>query len=207
MQNVSQQLLAILFFTALIVSTDAVGQGTITANNINGIGTPTSTDFGLFFDFNPVLYEATPINVTILGGPDPNSLSHIVTLSGLDALVLVSPGRYTDPSGGIYTIPGVAQGQLATLQVLAWVGSAATFGEANPAVDVFSPFGGTSYVPPTRFTFSNPTGGFTPSSLDGMPAMWRILDAPEPTVLGLLILGGVLLGWRLGRKPKLTRKP
>jgi hypothetical protein len=105
-----------------------------------------------------------------------------------------------DPSGGIYTVPGVAPGQLATLQILAWRGNAATFGDANPAEDVFYPFGGTSFVPPTLFTFTNPTGETTASSLDGMPAMWRILDVPEPGVITIVALGALLLGWRWRRK-------
>src|SRR4030095_3545530 len=101
-----------------------------------------------------------------------------------------------DPSGGIYPIPGVAPGQLATLQVLAWRGSAPTFAQANPAEDIFFPYGGSFFVWPSFFTFTNPTGGVTPASLDGMPAMLRILDVPEPSVLGFFALGALLLGWR-----------
>ncbi len=187
---------------AFVLTPCLQGQGTVSVNNMNGTGTLGSTAFGLFWDVDSAPYSATPINVTILGGPDANSLTPIVTLAGPNALVSAGPGRYVDPSGGIYAIPGVASGQLATLQVLAWIGDAATFGAANPAEDVFYPFGGVSYVPPTLFTFTNPTGDSTPASLDGMPAMWRILDVPEPGTLGLFALGALLLGWRMRRRVK-----
>jgi hypothetical protein len=198
MKNTMVQFAAFLL-AGFAVTLDALGQGTISVNNINGSGNVTSTTFGLFWDVNAVPYSATPINVTILGGPDTSSLMPIVTLSGANALQMVAPGRYSDPSGGIYAITGVVPGQLATLQVLAWMGNAPTFAQANPAEEVFYPFGGTSFVPPTLFTFRNPTGGITPSSLDAMPAMLRILDVPEPGVFAMLVLGALLLGWRWRR--------
>lgn len=200
MKKIILRLLAVSLLVGTVGAPMAQGQGTVSVNNMNGIGTLDSTAFGLFWDVDSAPYSATPINVTILGGPDANSLTPIVTLAGPNALVSAGPGRYVDPSGGIYAIPGVASGQLATLQVLAWIGDAATFGAANPAEHVFYPFGGVSYVAPTLFTFTNPTGGSTPASLDGMPAMWRILDVPEPGTLGLFFLGALLLGGRLRRK-------
>lgn len=189
MKNPIRHIAGLCWLAGLLASTDAQSQGTIAANNINGSGTLFSTSFGLFFEVTDAPYTATPINVTILGGPNSSSLVPIVTLSGPNALVLVGPGRFSDPSGGIYTIPGVAQEQPATLQVLAWKGSAATFAGADPAQDVFYPFDGTNFVIGRPFTFLNPTGGTTPASLDGMPAMWRILDVPEPPAKALAAVG------------------
>lgn len=180
----------------------AYGQGTIAGNNINGAGTLFSTNFGRFFDLAGVPQSGTPINITILGGPDANSLSPIVTLQGANALVSVSLGRYTDPSGSAYTVPGVPSGQPATLRILAWIGSATTFENSNPvAGEQFWPFNGTIFIPPQTFTFVNPTGGATPASLDGMPGMWRILDAPEPSSTILIGLGAGIV-WLLRRKQK-----
>jgi len=108
MKKLIPQIFSTCLIVGLLVPPDMQGQGTIVANNLNGAGPYWATSFGLFFDANLVPYTATPINVTILGGPDANSLTPIVTLSGPNALVLVAFGRYTDPSAAIYTIPGVA---------------------------------------------------------------------------------------------------
>lgn len=189
MKNTILQLFAACLLGVFIGSPNVWGQGTIAANNINGSGNPLATNFGLFFETGGTPYSA-PINVTILGGPDANNLTPIVTLSGPNALVAVAPGgRYMDPSAGIYIIPGVASGQLATLQVLAWKGNAATFYEANPGEDWFYAYGGNYFINPTLFTFTNPTGVAQPASLDGMPAMWRMLVVPEPAPTWLLLLG------------------
>jgi hypothetical protein len=201
MKNAILQISMIGLLAARMLPNDVRGQGTISVNNANGGGTLTSTSFGLFFDVPGDPYSATPINVTVLGGPDANSLAPIVTLSGPNALVMSAPGRYSDPSGGIYTVAGVAAGQPAVLQVLAWRGSAPTFAAADIRQDVFWPWAGNLYLYPTLFTFVSPTGGAAPASLDGMPAMWRILDVPEPSSGALLLAGGLLV-WLLRRRRK-----
>ena len=200
MKDTILRLFAACLLAGCMVSPAARGQGTISINNVNGTGGLLSTDFGMFFDADATLYSATHINVTILGGPDANSLTPIVSLYGPNALVPVALGRYADSSGGIYPIPGVAPGQPATLQVLAWIGSAATFDGADIRQDVVWPFGGTGYHYPPLFTFTNPTGGAVPASLDGMPAMLRILDVPEPTSGALLALGIAALLWQAERR-------
>lgn len=192
MKNTILQIFAACFLAAFVASPNVRGQGTIAVNNMNGSGTPFSTSFGLFFDAAGAPYTLTPINVTILGGPDANSLTPLVTLSGPNALVPVGPGRYADPTGGTYSIPGVAPGQPAILQVRAWRGNAATYSDAVYGVEVFYHYDGSSYVDPTKLTFTNPTGGVTPASLDGMPGMFNVL-LPEPSAMALMVVGLAVL--------------
>lgn len=190
------QFIGTLFAMAL----HALGQGTITADNLNGTGNSQATSFGRFFDVHNDPYSATPINITILGGPDGNSLSSVVTLKGVNALIPVGGGIYVDPSGASYAVPGVVSGQPATLQVLAWRGSASSFAESGD-LEQFWPFDGSYYRNPTTFTFRNPTGGPSAASLDGMPAMLMVLETPEPSAATLASLGAMTL-WLLRRKPK-----
>jgi hypothetical protein len=208
MKSVILRLSFTCFLVACMGLSEGCGQGIISINNMNGGGTLTSTNFGLFFDTGGGANK-TPINVTILGGPDANSLAPIVTLAGPNALVAVDfyGGRYMDPSGLSYTVPGVAPGQPATLQILAWRGSASTFDSADIRQDVFWPFGGTSWIYPTLFTFTNPTGGATPASLDGMPGMWRLLDVPEPSASALVEVGIAVLVLVRGARRKAETSP
>lgn len=172
-----------------LVCANSHGQGLIAINNLNGFGSVTSSNFGLFFNVFGVPYSATPVNATILGGPDANSLTPIVTLAGPNALTNVSLGRYADPTGRSYSVPGVAAGQVAVLKVLAWRGNAASFYDSSEGEERFWPlFGGFDTESP-RWTFTNPTGITAPVSLDGMPAMWNRL-VPEPSSLALLTMGG-----------------
>src|SRR5262249_54182015 len=92
--------------------------------------------------------------------------------------------------------PGVASGQPATLRVLAWIGNAPDFASAVTYGEQFWPWNGHgAYAPPTLSTFVNPTGGASPASLDGMPAMLLII--PEPSIAALAGLGVVMLFlWR-----------
>jgi hypothetical protein len=99
-------------------------------------------------------------------------------------------------SGSIYTIPGVASGQPATLQVSAWRGKAASFDASDPREDWFWPVG------VTKFIFTNPTGGTEPASLDGMPAMWKILDVPEPPAMALIAVGIAMAALSCGLRRK-----
>ena len=180
---------AIVLACVLGASVEVRAQGLIAANNSNGAGNDHSTNHGLFFDDDSTLYVATPINVTILGGPDANSLTPIVTLSGPNALVQIGPGRYADPSGRSYVVPGVAPGEPATLQVLAWKGPSLTFAGSDYHFDWFFPWAGDRYADPTAFTFINQTGVAQGVSLDGMPAMVRVTGLPEPNAAWLMLLG------------------
>src|SRR5262245_25365335 len=112
-----------VFFVALLSVVCARGQGTIAADNLNGTGGPQATSLGRFFDVHSDPYLGSSLNITILGGPNANSLAPVVTLKGPNALVPAGAGIFIDPNGGSYTVPGVGPGQLATLQVLAWRGN------------------------------------------------------------------------------------
>jgi hypothetical protein len=120
-------------------------------------------------------------------------------LTGANALFYSGvPGVFLDPTFSTYNVPGVAPGQPAVLQVIAWRGSAPTY-EAAAAIDRFCAWNGTTYVPANAFTFINPTGGGgtppgPPKSLDGMPAMAIYLECvPEPSTAALAVLGMVTL--------------
>jgi hypothetical protein len=188
----------LILMAAVSFALRALAQGIISADNFNGFGGATATSYGLFFNADGTPCALPTINVAILGGPNPGSLSPIVTLTGANALVSAGDprwyGMYFDPSVEAYTVPGVYSGNRATVRLLAWVGSAPTFADA-PINSQFWPWNGTTYVNPTTFTFLNPTGGAeippTPRSLDGMPAM--VLMIPEPSFAALAGLGSLAL--------------
>lgn len=184
------------------ISAGALAQGTITADNLNGTGGPTATSFGLFFNNDGSVYTGSSINMTLLGGADAGSLAELITLTGANGPISFGGGVYVDPTAGTYTINSVAPQADAVLQVLAWVGSAATYGAAAQA-DQFWAYNGSTYVSADTFTFTNPTGGTgappkIPQSLDGMPAMMMVV--PEPATIALAGLGlASLLAFRRRR--------
>lgn len=188
----------VLTLTAVAgLSLSALAQGTIQVDNANGAGGPTATALGLFFNDNGTAYTAATLNVTVLGGPNASSLTPIATFVGPAALVSFGGGVYADPTGGAYVVPGVGSQQPATLQVLAWRGSAATYAAAASS-DRFLAWNGSAQVPSDTFTFVNGTGGPTPAppklpqSLDGMPAM-ILAPIPEPSTMALAGLGAVAM--------------
>jgi hypothetical protein len=182
------------------ISGSVFGQGTISADNLNGAGNATANAFGLFFDQTGAPYTGATLNVTILGGPDASSLSPVATFVGPTALVSGGGGVYLDPSGASFVVPGVGSQANATLRVLAWRGSSLTYAGAA----FTDQFWVRQTIDPNTFTFINGTGGPTPpptklpQSLDGMPAM--VLAVPEPSTLALAGLGAV--GMLLFRRRK-----
>lgn len=182
-----------LLVTAILATTlsaSVMAQGTIAADNLNGAGNNHATSLGLFFAANGTAYDATSVNVQILGG---SSLAPIITLTGANALMSFGGGVYVDPTSGTYQIPGVAAGTAGTLQVLAWIGTAASYADALPG-NTFLAWSGNAFVDARTFTFQNPTGGGSPplplKSLDGMPAM-QLGIIPEPGTFALLGLGAL----------------
>jgi hypothetical protein len=175
------------------LSASVFAQGTITADNVNGIGGPTATSRGLFFNSSGQAYTGPTVNMTILGGTSAGSLQPVANLTGGSALVSFGGGIYADPAGATYSVPNVPLSGTATLQVQAWIGASPTYASANPLGEQFFAWSGSASVPGNAFTFENPTGGggtpaALPKSLDGMPAM-SLQPIPEPSTFALAGLG------------------
>lgn len=187
--------LAVVAVVALSVNVFAQGVQ-MTIDNLNGAGGRNATANGLFFNGNGTPRNSGTINVTVLGGPDAGSLQPVATLTGASALFYSGvPGVFLDPTFGTYNVPGVANGGTATLRVLAWTGSAASYGAAT-TFEQFYPWSGSAEVNGNSFTFTQATGGGgtppgPPKSLDGMPAM--VLQVPEPSTMALAGLGAVAM--------------
>jgi hypothetical protein len=185
--------IAVVAFSASVF---AQGGTQITIDNLNGTGGRTATNNGLFVLNTGAPYTGANINVQLLGGPVGGSLSAIATLSGANALIYSGvPGVYLDQTFATYNVPGVTAGSPASLQILAWTGSANSY--ANAAINnKFYPWSGSAEVAGNTFTFTQATGGGgappgPPKSLDGMPAM--VLQVPEPSAMALAGLGAAAL--------------
>ena len=149
-------------------SLNLLAQGLISLDNLNGKGGPTASSFGRFFNPDETPYTGPAINVTVSGGPTPNNLSPIVTLTGVNALMNFWSGVYGDPFG-VYAVPGVPAGGVAWLEVDAWIGAAPSY-DAAVGPTIFLTWNGSNYAPGVKF--QNPTGtAGAARSLDGMPAM------------------------------------
>jgi hypothetical protein len=164
--------LAVVAVMALSVNVFAQGVQ-LTADNLNGAGGRTATVNGLFINgANGQPISSGTINLVITGGPDAGSLQPVASLTGANALFYSGvPGVFLDPSFATYNVPGVANGATATLRVLAWTGSAASYGAAA-VTEQFYPWNGSAEVNGSTFTFTQGTGGGgvppgPPKSLDG----------------------------------------
>ncbi len=182
-------------------------QGTIAFNNLaNNNYSMYARSGGLAYLYGP---PSTPwpfgwevlakdINFSIEAGPsaDLGSLRPIHTWligDGSASGIAVGGGRFADPSGGVYAIPGVTPGSEAFFVLKAWEGNFGSYETAGQWT--------------TRVSFWNPTGGGggPAASLVGMPSLnvgpIEVDPAiPEPTSLALLSVGGaVLLVWRRRR--------
>jgi hypothetical protein len=179
-----KQLLTGIIALGAAAGADAA-QAWVTFDNSNGdpAATPSSTNFGLIFicGASSIIPLNQDINLVLLGGPNAGSLSQIAALTfatgtaQTDWSFLQIPGQFADPKGLIYTVPGVAPGGTAFLEVEAWLGPDATYAEAVNDAAV-----GNSGV------FQNATGGGgSPpgapiDSGDGMPS-FTVGECPEPT--------------------------
>jgi hypothetical protein len=187
--------LAVVAVVALSVNVFAQGVQ-LTIDNLNGTGGRTATANGLFLNAAGAALTGGTINVTVLGGLDAGSLQPVASLTGANALFYSGvPGIFLDPTFGTYNVPGVANGANATLRILAWTGSAASY-NAAAFTDQFYPWSGSAEVNGNTFTFTQATGGGgvppgPPKSLDGMPAM--VLQVPEPSTMALAGLGAVAM--------------
>jgi hypothetical protein len=174
-----------------MAATGVYAQGIINLDNINNANSsPTATSGGLVFRTTTqgaVVLEASDISVELFGGASAASLSPIVTLTGPSAVGIsgAGAGYILDPSGGTYTVNGVAGGGIATLELQAWEGNFSSYAAAVA--------GGAEVG---SVTFQNPTGGggtpaSPPTDLTGMPAL--VLGTPEPSTIALGGLGAAAL--------------
>ncbi len=185
-------------------------QGTIAFNNLaNNNSSMYAKSGGLVYFYDPpnapwplgwgLLNK--DLNFSLYAGPTGDFYGrqplHTWLISdGSASGIVVGGGRFADPSGGVYTIPGVAPGSAAFIRIEAWTGDydrwelAAVTGESIGSL-----------------AFRNPTGGAgTPAaSLVDMPSfnigvMELIPSIPEPSSLALLSLGAAALLARYKRR-------
>ena len=100
------------------------------------------------------------LNFMLLAGPvdRPVQLIHQWLLSDGSAKgIHVGPGRFKDPSDGVYTVAGVAPGQHAWIVIMAWAGYYNTY-NANP-------LNATPFVGQTIFEMATGTPGEPPPSV------------------------------------------
>jgi hypothetical protein len=115
--------LALVIGCAPALAGKAYAQGTLVFNNLgtnNGLVFINRGNGGLMIPLNQDL------NFVLLAGRSGDELQpiHVWLLSNGSAKgINVAPGRFADPSGGAYLVPGVAPGEAATIQVIAWTGA------------------------------------------------------------------------------------
>jgi hypothetical protein len=176
-------------------------QGTIMFNNLSNTDqSPAATTGGLVFYLDP----STPysllnkdVNFVLLAGPSLSQQQVIHTWlvgDGSARGIVTGPGHFADPTGRIFTIPGIAAGGTAFLTIDAWAGNYPT---GLDAMWAGAPVGSVS--------FGTTTGGAgaPPPSLVWMPA-FVISVIPEPSVLAIGLAGGILL--TLHRRNLLRRR-
>ena len=193
--------LALIAISNLVLVPGAYPQGTVLFNNLaNTDAAPAATSNGLVFlapimDTRDAVLINGDLNFELWGGPVGQPLQPIHTWllsDGSAQGIAAGGGHFADPSAGVYTIPGVAAGAWAALEVDAWLGD---YDSLVAAAQAGAPFGR------TPGTFTNPTGGdgAPASSLVEMPAL-VVYYVPEPSTLTLAAATATLLLWRR-RKP------
>jgi hypothetical protein len=197
-----------LIFTSLLAVGIAAGsqaQGTVTFDNADNFSaTPTAKTGGLIFAgginvvSNPPLLTQD-INLQLLGGPSPTSMTTIATLllsngSAVgDYSFLGNPGQFLDPTGNLYHVPGVPAGGIGYFDVLAWTGvNANSFAAAINVGEAFGQSGVFQSATGGQIVGTNPPTN--PVSIgDAMPSFYLPEPGPEPGTLALFGLGAVTL--------------
>ena len=193
-----KNLIPIVSFSAFcLASLEVYPQGTIVFNNLsNSNPSPTAAANGLVFlpnaDFSLSLLNQD-ISFDLTAGPNAafqQTIHEWLVSDGSARGIATGGGHFADPSGSIFTIPGVAPGGTAWVEIFVWAGNYPT---ALAAMQDGAPIGIVS--------FQNTTGGGAapPASLVEMPALVLTPFIPEPSSLAIGLLGAVLLVLR-GRK-------
>lgn len=176
----------LILFLATVVS-GLHGQGLIKFNNL-------ATNSGMVFYYSVLLSQ--DVNMQLRGGASFSSVKNIHTwlLSDNSANgINVAPGRFADPSGSVYAVPGVEPGELAYIEIAAWVGD---FNSLNDAVTAGAPIGAIQYIMETGAAGAAP-------SLTNMP-VWGLGALETPAVVYAQIkittnaTGKVTLSWAVG---------
>jgi formylglycine-generating enzyme required for sulfatase activity len=139
------------------------GQGTIAFNNLgtnNGLVVISRGSGGRYVPLNQDL------NFALIAGPpgEPPALVHRWLLSDGSAKgINVAPGRFADPDGAGYKVPGVAPGAVAVVRVVAWGGNYEDWSAAEVAG------AGSGNTP--FFTMATGKAAAPPPGLMGMPEL------------------------------------
>jgi hypothetical protein len=180
----------ILTAIVCILAVRAEAQGRVVLDNVqNSCTDPSTAANGLFWlktsdTTGPILINQD-FNAAFYGGSDSSSLSLLASFllsngsaAGDNAF---GPGKFIDPAGNGYTIPGATTS--AFFQVQAWTG---TF---NSYASALSGGAFASQSPVFLNPVSIPPG--TAPGLTGMPAM--VMSVPEPSTFLLAELGAFAL--------------
>ena len=157
------------------------GQGLIKFNNL-------ATNSGVVTYYSTLLSQ--DVNMQLYGGPSFSTAKNIHTwlLSDNSANgINVAPGRFADPSGGVYAVPGVEPGELAYVEIVAWAGD---FNSYSGATTAGAPIGAIQFIMLTG-------AAETARNLTNMPA-WSLsaLEIPPVVYAQIKITAGAM-----GRQP------
>lgn len=98
------------------------GQGTLVFNNL---GTNNNLVFVNRGHGGLMIPLDQDLNFDLLAGSEPTNMQRLhawLLGDGTAKGINVAPGRFADPSDGVYAVPGVAPGAVATVMVRAWGG-------------------------------------------------------------------------------------
>ena len=172
----------------------------LVANYENTDSSPTATTSGLYFvDLGgslepinaglPSMSAFQHVNISLFGGPDTGSLSHMITITdGSFVNVAQYPGYesyvgiFNDLNGNAPSVPGVVYGGSGYLQQFLWTGFASTYDEAVAS--------GTAYTA-SSIWYQHSIGLTVPSTFVEMPA--TTFTIPEPSSFALFGLGALVL--------------
>jgi len=181
-----------LLITTLLaggIACSVLAQGNVALDNSANTDTsPTATSNGLFFLNNGTTTALTvgDFNAAFYGGTDANSLQLIHSFSGTEAQFsgFSGPGKWGDPNGAAWAIPGSTGAGTAFMRIEAWTGNFSTYAAAVAG----NAFVGQSTV------FQNPMKALpdAPPTLTAMPAI-VLSSVPEPSTFALAGLGAAAL--------------
>ena len=181
----------IIFFESVALALGLVGrvygQGTIVFNNLG-------TNDGLvritYRLSNRNVLMNQDLNFELLAGPVGRPLQFIhrwLLRDGSAKGINVAPGRFADPKGSVFTVPGATPGSGVDIEVRAWAGNYTDYHSAQ-----FAQAGSGD----TRFAISTGSTEKPPASMN-LP-MLNIYGVAEPVISP--VLG---IGWS-NRLPQLT---